>query len=327
MSCWLWKCDTSSFRTVSLSCLLVAADWISWHLSLNRCFLHQVCVEWRPEEALWEAVNILRPLCRAHPCVIRAWWVEATTFWKSPDQSEHLPSVHFNSQVSTSPWSCPAGGANLRTSHGLTAWQRWLAVTFVGPMRPPGWPGEPWWDTPTSLACSSIARSAPRSTRGFQPWSIWCRQVRRGGKPPTLTVVGTVSPKRRLECFNAVTPVRFDDIRGAEAPGGLAVTSQQVLGSLHVVRQLGPEGAHRGPHQQRRGAHSHSHCTSSDILSLCRPKEHGYHIFFPNVSACPVFCVFRSWIVYGKSVWSCTVLTGSACLLSILRFSSHTVLK
>lgn len=47
-------------------------------------------------------------------------------------------------------------------------------------------------------------------------------------------------------CFNfhaVFVPLRFDDVRGAEAPGGLALSSQQVLGSLHVVRQPGSEGS------------------------------------------------------------------------------------
>lgn len=41
---------------------------------------------------------------------------------------------------------------------------------------------------------------------------------------------------------------RFDDFRGAEAPGGLALPSQQVLGSLRVVRQPGPESSDGGSH-------------------------------------------------------------------------------
>lgn len=44
-------------------------------------------------------------------------------------------------------------------------------------MRPPGWPDELWWDTPTCLVFLSTALSAQLSTRGFLPCSIWCRQV------------------------------------------------------------------------------------------------------------------------------------------------------
>lgn len=105
---------------------------------------------------------------------------------KSKSQYKSVPGNHHrrlasNSlQVSMSPWSCPAGGASLRTSPGRTAWQHWWVVMFVELTRPPGWPGELWCDTPTSLVCSSTALSAQPSTRGFPPWSIWCRQVRCG---------------------------------------------------------------------------------------------------------------------------------------------------
>lgn len=53
---------------------------------------------------------------------------------------------------------------------------------FVELMRPPGWPVELWCDTPTCLVCLFIAQSAQPSTRGFPPWSIWCRQVRYGSE-------------------------------------------------------------------------------------------------------------------------------------------------
>lgn len=73
-------------------------------------------------------------------------------------------------------------------------------------------------------------------------------------------------------CLLSFPRLRFDDVRGAEAPGGLAISSQQVLGSLHVVRQPGSEGSDRGSHQQRRGTHGHSHCRSSRE-SVCRPEH------------------------------------------------------
>lgn len=122
---------------------------------------------------------------------------------------------------------------------------------------------------PTSLVCSSTGPSALLSTKGFPPWSIWCRQVwRQVLKKQREMVVWSVF------CFHfyVCVPLRFDDFRGAEAPGGLALSTQQVLGSLHVVRQPGYESSDWRSHQQRRGAHSYSHCRSS-CVSVCRPKE------------------------------------------------------
>lgn len=108
----------------------------------------------------------------------------------------------------------------------------------------------------------------------------------------------------QAQCFHTV-PLRFDDIRGAEAPGGLALASQQVLGSLHVVREPGSEGSHRGPHQQRRGTHSYSHCRSSCVICLQAKRASTFSLcgdssserfFFSNGFACPAsfFSLFRS---------------------------------
>lgn len=61
-------------------------------------------------------------------------------------------------------------------------------------------------------------------------------------------------------------PFRSDDIGGAAAPGGPAVASQQVLGTVHVVRQPGTAGPDRGSHQQRRGPHGPSDRRSSALV-------------------------------------------------------------
>lgn len=49
-------------------------------------------------------------------------------------------------------------------------------------------------------------------------------------------------------CFKVLkkvlSPIRPDDFRGAEASGEPALSSQQVLGSLHVVCESGSEGPH-----------------------------------------------------------------------------------
>lgn len=94
--------------------------------------------------------------------------------------------------------------------------------------------------------------------------------------------------------------LRPHDARGVEAPGGSALTSQQVLGALHVVREPGDAGTDRGPHQQRRGPDRHPRrkppfCPNRScplhllLLSalLCRT-----HILIPGVPVllfCPLF--------------------------------------
>ena len=121
----------------------------------------------------------------------------------------------FLIQVSMWPWSCPVGGASLKTSPGRTAWQHWWLVMCVEPMRPPGWPAGLWCDTPTCLVSSSTALSAQPSTRGFPPCSTWCRQVRLADETLKLTVqlvssYTTQTPQSCWPCsYGVLKPLRF----------------------------------------------------------------------------------------------------------------------
>lgn len=57
---------------------------------------------------------------------------------------------------------------------------------------------------------------------------------------------------------------------------------------------------------------------SSLYVCICKAKSLLAWKYFLDFEWLSCF-LFRSWTVYGRSAWSCTVMTGSVCLLSILR--------
>lgn len=313
----------------------------------SSCFLHQVCVKWWPEEAVWEAGYILRPLRRAHPCVVRVGWVETDYFLllkfhilETITRGWHPTLIPSFCQGFMWLWSCHVGGASMRTSPGRTAWQHWWEVTSVERTRPPGWPDEPWCDTPTSLACSSTALSALPSTRGFPPWSIWCRQVRCGNETAhqaSLIAYKTHHYFRRV-CEAVLSSTLCLFLSGL-------MTSEELR---HLEDLPSPHNKFWVPcmwfvslalRARTEGRINNDVALTAiltvglRVLSVCRPERlHFVEIhssetcFFFFLPVLLFFSLFRSWIVYGQSVWSCTVTTGSACLLSILRFCWCTVL-